>query len=202
MTAGTVSPDEMLPKRMPLPGGSGWRMSPVRTPVWSPCPFTTTPRAMVRCGSTRAGATAAGAVVPSRSTETLPSSARPTTWSRASSWKGFSRKSNAPRRITRTAVSIVPWPEMTMIGNRGARDRRRPHGELHDEPAAARQVVARPDEAVVVGDDRRHDGEPEACAVGLGGEVGLEEPGLHLGRHALAVVGDFEPHDAEPRHVD
>src|SRR5437899_2584982 len=152
MTAGTVSPDEMLPKRMPLPGGSGWRMSPVRTPVWSPCPFTTTPRAMVRCGSTRAGATAAG------------------------------------------AVGAEP-------GAGGELGRLLPHGELHDEPAAARQVVARPDEAVVVGDDSRHDGEPEARAVGLGGEVGLEEPGLHLGRHALAVVGDLEPHDAELRHV-
>jgi hypothetical protein len=72
-----------------------------------------------------------------------------------------------------------------------------PHGELHHEAATARQVVPDADEAVVVGDDRRHDGEPEAGAVGLGREVGLEEPGLHLGRHARAVVGDLETDDAE-----
>src|SRR3989442_8503726 len=59
----------MLPKTMPLPGGRGWRMSPVRAPEWSPCPFTSTLRPIVRSGKHRAGATrgaapaAAGAAV-------------------------------------------------------------------------------------------------------------------------------------------
>src|SRR5213594_4800618 len=46
----------MLPKTMPLPGGRGWRMCPVRTPEWSPCPSTSTLRPMVRSGKRRAGA--------------------------------------------------------------------------------------------------------------------------------------------------
>src|SRR5262249_40557643 len=45
----------MLSKTIPLPGGSGWRMMPVRTPEWSPWPFTTTPRPSVRCGSRPGG---------------------------------------------------------------------------------------------------------------------------------------------------
>ncbi len=99
-------------------------MSPVRTPEWSPCPFTSTLRSMVRSGKRRAGASdgaapaAAGAAV-SAAAAFVPS-ARPTTLRSASSGNGFSRKSKAPRRMTRTAVSIVPCPEMTMIGTPGA----------------------------------------------------------------------------------
>jgi hypothetical protein len=51
---------------------------------------------------------------------TVPPSARSTMRRSASSWNGFSRKSNAPMRITRTAVSMVPWPEITMTGTSGA----------------------------------------------------------------------------------
>src|SRR5256885_36147 len=114
----------MLPKTIPLPGGRGWRMSPVRAPEWSPCPFTSTLRPMVRSGKRRAGAcdgagpAAAGAAV--EASAAFVPSARPTTPRRASSGNGFSRKSKAPRRMTRTAVSIVPCPEMTMIGTPGA----------------------------------------------------------------------------------
>src|SRR5438309_3336957 len=295
-SAGTDSPERMLPKTMPLPGGRGWRMSPVRAPEWSPCPFTSTLRPMVRSGKRRAGASegaapaAAGAAV-SAAVAFVPS-ARPTTLSSASSGNGFSRKSKAPRRMTRTAVSIVPCPEMTMIGTPGAWLRmrstssmpsisgihtstiasrgaacwsssraRRPSGasstskpssastprsvcrmfssssttrivsdiphlhptlragvrpvlgaggelrrapadrKLEDETAAAREVVPHADEPVVVRDDGGHDGEPEPGAVGLGREVGLEQPRLHLRRHARAVVGDLEPHHAEARVV-
>src|SRR3989442_390920 len=53
----------MLPKTMPLPGGRGWRMSPVRTPQWSPCPFTSTLRPMVRSGKRLAGASDCAAPV-------------------------------------------------------------------------------------------------------------------------------------------
>src|SRR4029453_10829784 len=56
MSAGTVSPLVILSNRMPLPGGSGCRMRPVRTPECRPWPFTTTPRPIVRCGSRRARA--------------------------------------------------------------------------------------------------------------------------------------------------
>src|SRR2546428_18748 len=114
----------MLPKTMPLPGGRGWRMSPVRATEWSPCPFTSTLRPMVRSGKRRAGArdgagpAAAGAAV--EASAAFVPSARPTTRRRAWSGNGFSRKSKAPRRMTRTAVSIVPCPEMTMIGPPGA----------------------------------------------------------------------------------
>src|SRR5579885_2774024 len=56
MSAGTVSPERMLPKTIPLPGGSGRRKSPVRTPECRPWPFTTTLRAIVRWGTRRGGA--------------------------------------------------------------------------------------------------------------------------------------------------
>src|SRR5438876_712097 len=265
----------MLPKTIPLPGGRGWRMSPVRAPEWSPCPFTSTLRPIVRSGKRRAGASdgagpAAASAAVSAAAAFVPS-ARPTTLRRASSGNGFSRKSKAPRRMTRTAVSIVPCPEMTMIGtpgawlrmrstssmpsisgihtstiaSRGAACRsssraRRPSGasstskpssastprsvcrmfssssttrivsdiphlhptlgagvrsvlgaggelrraplnrKLEDEAAAAREVVPHADEPAVVRDDRGHDREPEAGALGLGREVGLVHQRLQL----------------------
>src|SRR5207244_7725796 len=76
-----------------------------------------------------------------------------------------------------------------------------PDWELHDEPAAARKVVARPDEPVVVRHDGRDDRQAEARALGLGREVRLEQPRLHLGGHAVAVVGDLETDDAEAGDV-
>ena len=57
---------------------------------------------------------------------------------------------------------------------------------------AARLVVAHADEALVIGDDRRHDRQAEPGAVGLGREVRLEDARPRLRRHADAVVGDLE----------
>src|SRR5919204_3364795 len=73
------------------------------------------------------------------------------------------------------------------------------HRKLQDDATAAREVVPHANEAVVIGDDRRDDCEPEAGALRLGGEVRLEQARLHLGAHARAVVGDLEPYDAELR---
>ena len=105
---------------MPLPGGSGWRMSPVRTPEWSPCPFTTTLRAIVRCGQlarrgdVRArrqrrlvGADRSGPV--RRGRDPRPGAARRA--GRASRGSR-SRRGGSRARPSRS----MPWPEITTIG--------------------------------------------------------------------------------------
>src|SRR5439155_1368706 len=243
---------------------AGWSTSPLSSR--SAHSSRAQPSRIVRSGKRRAGASdgagpAAASAAVSAAAAFVPS-ARPITPRRASSGNGFSRKSKAPRRMTRTAVSIVPCPEMTMIGtpgawlrmrstssmpsisgihtstiaSRGAACRsssraRRPSGasstskpssastprsvcrmfssssttrivsdiphlhptlgagvrsvlgaggelrraplnrKLEDEAAAAREVVPHADEPAVVRDDRGHDREPEAGALGLGREL-------------------------------
>src|SRR5437667_425935 len=144
----------MLPKTIPLPGGRGWRMSPVRAPEWSPCPFTSTLRPMVRSGKRRAGTRdGAGPAVDGAALETSASS---TTW----------------------IVSDIPHPHHALraalrpvLGAGGELRRTPADRKLDDEQAAASEVVSHPDEPVVVRDDRGHDREPVAGAVGLGREV-------------------------------
>jgi hypothetical protein len=75
----------------------------------------------MRRGAVARAASCTGAVsIVIAGASSVPPSARSTMRSSASSWNGFSRKSNAPMRITRTAVSMVPWPEITITGTSGA----------------------------------------------------------------------------------
>src|SRR3989442_1316737 len=178
-SAGTVSPERMLPKTTPLPGGRGCRMRPVRAPEWSPCPFTSTLRAIVRCRKRRAGASG---------TERAPAVGRLEHLVALVAQHAAQRVADVllvvhhQDRLRHPASS----PPVSGPGNRPALRAHRelrgtaPNGKLHHEATPTREVVPHADESVVVGDDRRHDGEPEAGAAGLGREVGLEDYGFHL----------------------
>ena len=97
----------MMSTRLPVPAT---RFSVARTELIAPeLPVRSVSRPAVR----RSEAT-------SRRSRSV-SVARATINSRRSASNGFSMKSAAPRRIAATAVSRLPWPEITSTGIEGSR---------------------------------------------------------------------------------
>src|SRR4030042_2547564 len=68
------------------------------------------------------------------------------------------------------------------------------HGDFDDKPGASGDVVLHPDPALVVRHDGIDDGQAQAGAAPLGGEVGLKDPHLVPVRHPFAGIADGELH--------
>src|SRR5208282_4711324 len=64
--------------------------------------------------------------------------------------------------------------------------------KLEHESTSPGMVVAGPDEAVMVGDDRRDDREAEPGAAFAGRKIRLEDPGSQPRIDSRTIVADFE----------
>src|SRR6185437_3595766 len=84
---------------------------------------------------------------------------------------------------------------MARSSSDNGRDR---HGRQEDAEDGAPRLAVELDDAAMVADDLRHQGEAETGAVALGGDEGVEEMGAQIFRDALAVVADGD----DERQVD
>src|SRR5207245_10550734 len=101
----------------------------------------------------------------------------------------------SPRRpplgSSRTSLTSTPTLRAgvrSVLGADGELRRAPADRKLEDEAAAARELVPHADEPVGLRDARGHDREPETGAVGLGREVGTEQPPPPLRRQPRAGV--------------
>src|SRR6202790_3053941 len=94
-----------------------------------------------------------------------------------------------PARESRIPASSSTMRMLCMLGGRRCRSRFENNGKFDDESRTHRLVFFHADRAMVVRYDAAHDGQAQARAALLGGEIGQEKFLFEFAAHAVARVG-------------